>query len=1176
MEKKRKNVFTIQLEKLNGRGTPGSIPRPLYNFHIRRDLRELYKIQEELFQTSGNVIFANFHQARILAQSMNERRDILRFPENAVKAGHLNAMGLIDEILHHVLHLYRKQEAPGVFAEAIGHLDNTVGEHEVDRLLETFIAIFPPPAVYKKEQSAADYLNNASEGVSNREIVLEEMLLLWISNQNPGFESYIELFDDTELKETTAYSSIMDELQTFFESRPAFGPKQQNIIEMLLSPGRSHRKSLSAQLSFIREQWGMLLGQYMLRLLQGTDFLKEEERPFFSGPGPSRVYEYSDEEIERFSKDLVWMPKVILLAKSTYVWLDQLSKKYGRPVFHLDHIPDEELDLIASRGFTALWLIGIWERSFASKRIKQLCGNPEAEASAYSLREYEIAEDLGGWDALHDLKKRCWRRGVRLASDMVPNHTGIDSKWVINHPDWFIQLSFPPFPRYTYSGENLSRDPRVAVYIEDHYYDKTDAAVTFKRLDTHTGDERYIYHGNDGTSMPWNDTAQINFLNPEAREAVIQTILHVARNFSVIRFDAAMTLAKKHFQRLWFPEPGAGGDIPSRAEHGMTKEAFNQAMPVEFWREVVDRIAREVPDTLLLAEAFWLMEGYFVRTLGMHRVYNSAFMNMLKNEENEKYRNTIKNTLEFDPNVLKRFVNFMNNPDEDTAIAQFGTGDKYFGVCTLLVTMPGLPMFGHGQVEGFTEKYGMEYRRAYWEEHENTALISRHEREIFPLLKLRHIFADVDNFLLYDLYGGDGHVNENVFVYSNRVGDEKALVIYNNSYARAGGWINMSAAFAVKDETGNKQLTRKNLAQGLNLPAGDTSFIIFQEQGSKLWFIRNCRQLWNQGLYAELEGYACHVFLNFYAVFDDEYGHYRQLENKLNGSGSPDIDTSLREIFMEPLHAVFSLALDRDTITMLTEAFNGKRGLAVGYVEDCRDRYTAFLNKAVDFYPDGEDVTRKDIENAGDAFTEQIEAYLKLGQMLRSASKEEPYIKAHLGTDESGACLLLLWQYTIPLTVIAGGDPTLIRETDSVSEQLLLEIPMKEAAAALFQPKTSSAVIRRQRILSLLQGELAGMDCSVTADFIKTSLKHSEISSYIQENRYNGILYFHKESFEAFMWLVFLGKTFLITKGVNEEKKVKKAFSSLSGSVEAVLDAAEESGYRLEKMLELIEEPSRR
>ena len=127
-------------------------------------------------------------------------------------------------------------------------------------------------------------------------------------------------------------------------------------------------------------------------------------------------------------------------------------------------------------------------------------------------------------------------------------------------------------------------------------------------------------------------------------------------------------------------------------------------MPAEFWREVVDRVAREVPDTLLLAEAFWMLEGYFVRTLGMHRVYNSAFMNMLKAEDNARYRLSMKNVLEYDPEILKRFVNFMNNPDEDTAVAQFGSDDKYFGVCTMLVTMPGLPMIGHGQIEGLSRR----------------------------------------------------------------------------------------------------------------------------------------------------------------------------------------------------------------------------------------------------------------------------------------------------------------------------------------------------------------------------------------------------------------------------------------------------------------------------------------
>src|SRR6185503_19575832 len=116
-------------------------------------------------------------------------------------------------------------------------------------------------------------------------------------------------------------------------------------------------------------------------------------------------------------------------AKSTYVWLDQLSKAYGRPIERLDQIPDEELDRLARFGFGGLWLIGLWQRSPASQRIKQLRGNPEAVASAYSLDDYRIADDLGGEAAYENLRDRAWARGVRLASDMVPNHMGLDSRW---------------------------------------------------------------------------------------------------------------------------------------------------------------------------------------------------------------------------------------------------------------------------------------------------------------------------------------------------------------------------------------------------------------------------------------------------------------------------------------------------------------------------------------------------------------------------------------------------------------------------------------------------------------------------------------------------------------------------------------------------------------------------
>lgn len=106
---------------------------------------------------------------------------------------------------------------------------------------------------------------------------------------------------------------------------------------------------------------------------------------------------------------------------------------------------------------------------------------------------------------------------------------------------------------------NLSSNPETGIFLEDHYYDRTDAAVVFKHIDYRTGRTRYIYHGNDGTAMPWNDTAQLNYLKSEVREAVIKTILRIARNFQIIRFDAAMTLAKSIFSV-------SGIQLPAQAE----------------------------------------------------------------------------------------------------------------------------------------------------------------------------------------------------------------------------------------------------------------------------------------------------------------------------------------------------------------------------------------------------------------------------------------------------------------------------------------------------------------------------------------------------------------------------------------------------------------------------------
>ncbi len=935
---------------------------PTFEFHISRAARDKYRFSETLFSITGNVIFANVKASRDFAQRMNQVRKADHNPELSVNAGALNAMAMIDEILHALVALYREQRDRNAMVHALDWFEQALGTENLSGALLTFTQEFPPVAVYQGTQSAADWLGGTTEGVPNRAIALEELMMLWLANENPAFRTFDELFDDESLCRNTAYPTVTKSLRDYFARRPTFGPENQNLVDLLRAPALASPDSLAGQLAYMREKWSDLLGDLLTRLLRTLDILKEEEIAVwmrFHPPahnlgfhqalqGDSSAaaiprFDTAPIEYEAFSPDVEWMPRTVMIAKSVYVWLDQLSKSYGRAIRHLNEIPDEELNTLAQRGFNALWLIGVWERSRASQRIKQMMGNPEAAASAYSLLDYTVAEDLGGESACANLRDRAAARGIRLASDMVPNHMGIDSRWLIEHPDWFLSLPYSPYPAYSFNGPDVGHDGRVEIKIEDHYYDRSDAAVVFRRVDRWTGDTRYVYHGNDGTSFPWNDTAQLNYLKPEVREAVIQTILRIARMFPVIRFDAAMTLTKQHYQRLWFPAPGTGGGIPSRSEHGLTKAEFDAAMPVEFWREVVDRAAVEAPGTLLLAEAFWLLEGYFVRTLGMHRVYNSAFMNMLRDEENANYRSVIKNTLEFDPEILKRYVNFMNNPDERTAVDQFGKGDKYFGVCAMLATLPGLPMFGHGQIEGYNERYGMEYRRAYHEETPDRWLVARHEREISPLLHRRALFAEVREFLLYDFYTEAGFVNEDVFAYSNRLGDQRALVVYHNRYADTRGWIRMSCGYAEKGP-GGKQMRQRSLGDAFGLSHDRDMYVAYRDQLSGLEYLHRARDMAERGMHVALGAYQCKVLLDWRDLRDDGIRPWGALCDSLAGRGVSSLDDALRALELKPVHDALRAVLDPELAGALARSVT-ETAAELAQVEDAS---TATPEKSVD------------------------------------------------------------------------------------------------------------------------------------------------------------------------------------------------------------------------------------
>ena len=1143
--------------------------------------------------------------------SQNENKNILirkaahrinTFSDGTVKVGSglLYSANLFVEIYKYVINKYREEYDSKIFREGFDYSLKTFGAENFIPVISDFITSFPPQQIYSGELKPEDYIWQKSKGMYNYEVELEELLLNALENKNKSLEPLYDIIGEDNLNRKDEFERYFENLKSFFKDKPKI-KGEKDLITFLLEPIIKYPDNLQAQLNYIHENWSDIIGEKFEReFLTSSDLLREDviTEGIAAGPPPTFVPQYKGakggatigksgfdllksseadyEEEENFTPDTAWMPKVVMIAKNSFVWLSQLSKIYGREINHLDQVPDEELRLLASRNINSLWLIGVWERSEASKKIKHLRGNIDAVASAYSLYDYEIAADLGGYEAYRNLNERAKNYGIRLAADMVPNHTGIYSKWIIEHPDYFIQTSEPPFPAYKFTGKNLSPNPDITIKIEDGYWANSDAAVVFERTDNRTGERRYIYHGNDGTNMPWNDTAQLDILKEEVREAVINKILDVARKFSIIRFDAAMTLTKKHFSRLWYPEPGKGGDIPSRADYALTKEEFNKLFPKEFWREVVDRINEEMPETLLLAEAFWLMEGYFVRTLGMHRVYNSAFMNMFMREENSKYRELIKNTLEFEPEILKRYVNFMSNPDEETAIKQFGAGDKYFGVLIMMITMPGLPMFAHGQIEGYHEKYGMEYKRAYYNEFPNNELIERHNREIFPLLEKRYLFSEVKNFWLFPFIDSWGNVNENVFAYTNLSGDDKAIVIYNNKYDQVSGHINLSEQKLV-----GENLTKISLAEALNINISDNYFIAIKELISQQIFLFSSKDF-EEGFKINLQGFEYRVFSEFETLPYIEENI--ELYNKLGKRGVKSLKEEKILTKLQPIHdatlnlfddEVFSQIVEFLSYEGLDQKENLKRNSSL-----LTNRYNYLLHQIAGYLN-----IKPEIEKLEKDFVEIFEGIVLLRTDIMSK---------HFELDKTIRKSMLLFfehnyrnnlAYLILLYVRKSLEyfSSLVSSEKNVFEELLFN----EICSSVLKKlgKSEEEIEETRKLIQILSkfphnlfdelqiktGVKLSEQISKTETFLRNLLNDEKVQQFININEYKGEKYYLKENFEElldwFFTLALIEYYKFVSVNPADVTTRESVIERMGKIVNYLKILSEDSGFRFEKLI---------
>lgn len=644
----------------------------------------------------------------------------------------------------------------------------------------------------------------------------------------------------------------------------------------------------------------------------------------------------------------------------------------------------------------------------------------------------------------------------------------------------------------------------------------------------------------------------------------------------------------------------------------MTIEEFNQVMPNEFWREVVDRINSTMPNVLLLAEAFWLMEGYFVRTLGMHRVYNSAFMHMMMKEENDKYRQLVKNTLEFNPEILKRYVNFMSNPDEETAINQFGKGDKYFGVAVMMLTMPGLPMFGHGQIEGFSEKYGMEYKQAYYNESPDEHLVWRHNKELFPLMKMRYLFSQVENFEFYDYIDSNGDINQNVYAFSNRAGNQSALVLYNNSYYETEGSITYSSPKMISGNSGMKR--PHHILELLSIKPQKEFYYIYTDHRTQLQYLISGKEIAENGFKIHLFGYQYRVCLYFREVFDTD-GKYKRLYHLLNGKGVSSIDEALKEMELLPLHIRYENFFSYDNLEkirtfLIYKSEKKKKTEEISLPGKIDNELNSLIQEFNNY--SGEKKSANKIDKSSDSvksnglyekFHAQLSSCREIYQILLTHTSKKSPAKWIKELDEIlpvNSKLAINREFLTLINLIVLRQLLNNKTNRDTINKVFDKLLLSKAITGTMDSQTNGTSIHQkiELIKVLLTSPIASTKKPVKAvvtkkvkikkdnssesrnilSLIKPLLNDNNVHNFIRVNEFEGTTYFNKEHFEELArWLLMLELLELPsslkakkdeqkkTKSTDIDKEIINSLKSNSEKYQELMQKAESCGYDLIK-----------
>lgn len=425
--------------------------------------------------------------------------------------------------------------------------------------------------------------------------------------------------------------------------------------------------------------------------------------------------------------------KLIIAEINTWVWLNDLEKKYGKSLT-LDLIPSKEWDELADLGFTAIWLMGIWMRSPRGKKISQenidLYDDynrslpdwkmEDLPGSPYCVKEYSVDPRFGGNRSLEVARKELASRKMKLILDFVPNHVALDHKWVIENPEFLIHAD----------EVNQIRNPH-------DYFQTADGTFANAR---------------DPFFPPWQDCAQLNAFSMAYREAAVGELLKIGGMCDGVRCDMAMLMLNWVFSYTWQNRAGTPPEI-------------------DFWKNILPKVKKQYPGMVFIAEAYWGLE-WDLQQEGFDYCYDKRLYDRLIHETAE----TIRQHLEADFNFQSRLIRFIENHDEQR-VAGLLSLPRLKAASIIMTTLPGACMMYEGQWEGRKQSNHVLLGRRQ-NEKPNLEILSFYKK----LIPLAGKISSMGEWQLLSVNGwADNQSCRNLIAYSWRNGKKKYLIAVNFS-----------------------------------------------------------------------------------------------------------------------------------------------------------------------------------------------------------------------------------------------------------------------------------------------------------------------------------------------------------------------------------------------------------